>query len=176
MSPPPPFEQISGPQKRLTDKNYFGWERLCGCRAFLFLLSTPVCAGDWPGPQAKPPSGRFQRASPAGPGEAGAACGPLFHQQCPASSPFASPPPLPQGGFLERKPTSIADKIAKTKPPHLSQGYQPPLRIIFIFSAYLLFGRSAPPTPSLPRGGHSLGGQLPHLCTTLRGEIYHNFQ
>ena len=36
MSPPPPFEQLSGLPKRLTDKNYFGWERLCECRAFLF--------------------------------------------------------------------------------------------------------------------------------------------
>ena len=61
----------------------------------------------------------------------------------PAAGPFLSRAPLlhrlpltllyPREVFLERKPTSIADKIAKTKPPHLSQGYQPPLRVISIF-------------------------------------------
>ena len=37
------------------------------------------------GPQAKPPGGRFQRAEPAGPGDAGAACGPnlVLHQALP---------------------------------------------------------------------------------------------
>ena len=42
-----------------------------------------VCAGGAFGPQAKPSGGRFQRAKPAGPGCAGAACGPPLPLQKP---------------------------------------------------------------------------------------------
>ena len=75
----------------------------------------------------------------------------------PAAGPFLSRAPLlhhlplpllyPREVFLERKPTSIADKIAKTKPPHLSQGYQPPLQVISAFQTACRLATAHPLPP-----------------------------
>ena len=59
MSPPPPFEQLSGLPKRLTDKNYFGWERLCECRAFLFCCLRRFVQGAGRGRRPNRPPGGF---------------------------------------------------------------------------------------------------------------------
>ena len=94
------------------------------------------------------PPGGFSGRSPLAPAKPGR----------PAAGPFLSRAPLlrhlplpllyPREVFLERKPTSIADKIAKTKPPHLSQGYQPPLRVISIFRWTAVWPQRIPsPTP-----------------------------
>ena len=96
----------------------------------------------------------------------------------PAAGPFLSRAPLlhrlpltlPRGGLPSgQKFTFIADKIAKTKPPHLSQGYQPPLRINSGFQVDCRLATAHP----LPYSGEgfSFGGQLPHLCAILGMEI-----
>ena len=70
------------------------------------------------------------------------------------TSPFALPrilSPFPMEGFLERKPTSIADKIAGTTPPCLSQKPSNIIANNLRFSREPLFERGSPP-PSLRRG------------------------
>ena len=116
----------------------------------------------------RPPGGfsGLRPLAPASPGRPAArpsiGRAPLLHRL---------PLPLlyPREVFLERKPTSIADKIAKTKPPHLSQGYQPPLRINSGFQVDCRLATAHP----LPYSGEgfSFGGQLPHLCAILGMEI-----
>ena len=64
MSPPPPFEQLSGLPKRLTDKNYFGWERLCECRAFLFCCLRRFVQGAGRGRRPNRPPGGFSGLRP----------------------------------------------------------------------------------------------------------------
>lgn len=79
----------------------------------------------------------------------------------PAAGPFLSSAPLlrhlplpllyPREVFLERKPTSIADKIAGTTPPCLSQKPSNIIANNLRFSREPLFERGSPP-PSLRRG------------------------
>ena len=79
----------------------------------------------------------------------------------PAAGPFLSRAPLlrhlplpllyPREVFLERKPTSIADKIAGTTPPCLSQKPSNIIANNLRFSREPLFERGSPP-PSLRSG------------------------
>ena len=97
------------------------------------------------------PPGGFMRAAPAGPGCAGAACGRALPQQGPASSPFTSLT-LPRGGLPSgQKFTFIADKIAGTTPPCLSQKPSNIIANNLRFSREPLFERGSPP-PSLRSG------------------------
>ena len=134
MSPPPPFEQLSGLPKRLTDKNYFGWERLCECRAFLFCCLRRFVQGAGRGRRPNRPTGGFSGLRPLAP---------LLHRL---------PLTLPRGGLPSgQKFTFIADKIAGTTPPCLSQKPSNIIANNLRFSREPLFERGSPP-PSLRRG------------------------
>ena len=76
-------------------------------------------AGGRSGPQAKPSSGRFRRAKPAGPGGAGAACGPV------------SPPPAQNEprSYRNRKTVSAAREWwRRSGRPTTVQGVSAPVR------------------------------------------------
>ena len=97
------------------------------------------------------PPGGFSGRSPLAPASPGR----------PAAGPFLSRAPLlhhlplpllyPREVFLERKPTSIADKIAGTTPPCLSQKPSNIIANNLRFSREPLFERGSPP-PSLRSG------------------------
>ena len=121
------------------------------------------------------PPGGFSGRSPLAPASPGRPAARSSIGSAPLLRHLPLPLLYPREVFLERKPTSIADKIAGTTPPCLSQKLSNIIANNLRFSREPLFERSALPTPSLPRGGLSLGGHPP-LRTTLRGEIYPNFQ
>ena len=97
------------------------------------------------------PAGGFSGLRPLAPASPGR----------PAAGPFLSMAPLfhhlhlpllyPREVFLERKPTSIADKIAGTTPPCLSQKPSNIIANNLRFSREPLFERGSPP-PLLRRG------------------------
>ena len=96
------------------------------------------------------PPGGFSGLRPLAPASPGPAAGPFLSR-----APLLHRLPLtllyPREVFLERKPTSIADKIAGTTPPCLSQKPSNIIANNLRFSREPLFERGSPP-PSLRRG------------------------
>lgn len=122
------------------------------------------------------PAGGFSGLRPLAPASPGR----------PAAGPFLSRAPLlhhlplpllyPREVFLERKSTSIADKIAGAKATAFIAKAINRRCESLAFSGGLSFSRNASPALFLPGEGLLLVDNSLHLRTTLREEIYPNFQ